>query len=62
MESGTDFDKTFFRTLSNLADCKTCREKNALCINTLADSYLETFAGSHLETNFTVLKISKPNF
>jgi len=27
-----------------------------------SSSYLETFAGSHLETNFIVLKISKLNF
>jgi len=52
METSTKF---FYRTLSNLVDCKTCRE-------TLAGSPLETFAGSHLETNFIVLKISNPNF
>jgi len=30
MESATDFDKFFYRTLSNLVDNKICRQKKEL--------------------------------
>jgi len=30
MESATDFDNTFYRTLSNLVNNKICREKKEL--------------------------------